>query len=179
MHIAATDPSCLPLFRELWDAAAVFQRSIGAPAWAEFPERILAGDMAEGRHFMGVRDDGACLGYFSIIWRDEAIWQQRDRDDAIYIHRMCGNASTRGRSFTVGVFDWAMSFAARAGRAFVRMDTWAENARLIAYYERCGFVRIGTRVIGDEPRLPPHYQGISLALFENAVPDAGRRGAAR
>ena len=90
---------------------------------------------------------------------------------------MCGNAAVRGGRFAARVFDWAIRFAIGAGRAFVRMDTWAEKEGPIAYYERCGFVRVGTRVIGDERRLPPHYQGISLALFENAVSPHGSAGA--
>lgn len=175
MTIIRSDPSRLARFEDLWRQAAVFQQQIGVPAWTAFPATFIEADMADSRHFMGVRDDGACTGYFSVAWRDEAIWLDRDRDDAIYIHRMCGNQKTRGDRFAAHVFDWALRFATGAGRGFVRMDTWAENDRLIAYYERCGFVRVGTRTIGEEPRLPPHYQGISLALFENpATGDATR-----
>ena len=159
MRIVRSDPSNVPLFRDLWQQAASFQAAIDAPAWTTFPEAIIAADMADARHFMGMRDDGVCSGYFSVVWRDEAIWQDRDRNDAIYIHRMCGNTAARGERFAALVFDWAIRFAIGAGRAFVRMDTWAENARLIAYYERCGFIRVGTRVIGDEPRLPPSLPG--------------------
>jgi ribosomal protein S18 acetylase RimI-like enzyme len=169
IRIIRSDPSHLPAFDALWQQAAVFQARIGAPAWTAFPGAIIAADMAEARHFMGERTDGVCAGFFSMVWRDEAIWQERDRDDAVYIHRMCGNPETRGDRFAAHVFAWALRFARATDRACVRMDTWAENARLIAYYERCGFVRVGTRTIGDEPRLPPHYQGISLALFENPV----------
>ena len=174
MRIVPSTPSCLPEFRRLWDAAAVFQASLQAPAWNAFPEAIIAADIADGRHFMAHADDGACGGYFSIVWRDEAIWLERDRDDAIIIHRMCGNPAVRGGRFAPLVFEWALTYAAAVGRSFVRMDTWAENGRLIAYYERCGFTRVGTRTIGDEPRLPPHYQGISLALFENPAEPMAR-----
>jgi GNAT superfamily N-acetyltransferase len=167
MRIVRSDPSHLPVFESLWHGAATFMHGIGVPAWTTFPEALIRADMADGRHFLGLDADLGCVGYFSVTWRDEAIWQDRDRDDAIYIHRMCGNTAIRGQRFAEHVFVWAMTFARAEGRAFVRMDTWAENERLIAYYERCGFLRIATRVIGDEPRLPAHYQGISLALFEN------------
>ena len=172
MQIVRSDPSYMAVFSELWQQAATFQAALGVAAWEAFPQAIVAIDMADARHFMGIRDDGVCAGYFSVVWRDESIWQDRDRDDAIYIHRMCGNAVTRGDRFAAKVFDWAMRFAADARRSYLRMDTWAENERLIAYYQRCGFARVGTRVIGDEPRLPPHYQGITLALFENTVPSS-------
>ena len=36
----------------------------------------------------------------------------------------------------------------------------------ILFYERQGFHFVGLRRIGAEPRLPPHYQGIELALLE-------------
>lgn len=67
------------------------------------------------------------------------------------------------------ILTWAYGFAIGAGRKFVRMDTWADNERLLNYYIACGYQHIGNRQIGIVPGLPPHYKNANLALFENAV----------
>ncbi|MFL5576801.1 MAG: hypothetical protein ACJ79S_12610, partial [Gemmatimonadaceae bacterium] len=52
------------------------------------------------------------------------------------------------------------------GRAGLRMDTWASNEALVAFYERQGFRVVGRRRIGVEPRLPAHYHGNEFTLLE-------------
>ncbi len=125
--------------------------------------------MAAGLHFMGLRGDDLCVGFFSVTLGDRGIWGERDRDDGIYIHRMCVNPSARGERFSAAVLEWAYGYAAGRGRAFVRMDTWADNERLVAYYQGCGYRLVGFQDIGHDPSLSAHYHGIRLALFENPV----------
>jgi predicted N-acetyltransferase YhbS len=64
------------------------------------------------------------------------------------------------------VLDWARAHCAALDRAGIRMDTWADNAGLIAYYQRFGFVLVARTRLGADPRLPPHYHGNEFALLE-------------
>ena len=57
------------------------------------------------------------------------------------------------------------------GKEFVRMDTWGDNQKLIDYYTNCGFSYMGLTGILSDERLPKHYQGISLSLFEIPIKD--------
>jgi ribosomal protein S18 acetylase RimI-like enzyme len=54
----------------------------------------------------------------------------------------------------------------------LRMDTWAENPAIIAYYQTMGFELIGTRRMTNDPRLSPHYHGLELALLERPLASA-------
>ena len=48
----------------------------------------------------------------------------------------------------------------------LRMDTWASNDTLIAYYGARGFRLVGTRRLEANPQLAVHYHGIEVALLE-------------
>jgi RimJ/RimL family protein N-acetyltransferase len=48
------------------------------------------------------------------------------------------------------------------------MDTWGDNEKLIAYYQKCGFEFLGI-ITPDYNGLPKHYEGITLSLFEIKV----------
>ena len=45
------------------------------------------------------------------------------------------------------------------------MDTWADNDRLVAYYQRSGFKHVGIIDLDKTQGLPTHYKG-QLALLE-------------
>ncbi len=169
IRIVPSRPSRLAEFREFWDAAVAYQTRHGVARWPVFPESIITAEIGAARHFMALRDDEVCAGFFSVTPSDKGIWKERDRNDAIYIHRTCVNPRARGGSLAADVLKWAYGYAAGCGRGFVRMDTWGDNDRLIDYYKACGYQPAGFQHIGNDPSLPAHYHGIRLALFENPV----------
>ncbi len=169
LRIVPSVSSRLAEFRQFWDAAVAWQTARGLPLSPPFPEHLIRPEMADGLHFMGLRRDDLCAGFFSVTLSDRVLWGERDRDDGIYIHRMCVNPLAKGERFAAGVLAWAHGHAAGRGRAFVRLDTWADNDRLVAYYGGCGYRLVGFRDVGDAPTLSAHYHGIRLALFENPV----------
>ena len=156
-------------FRAYWQAAVEYQKRHGYPSNSAFPEALLRAEIGKGTHFSGMRADGVCTGYLSVTLEDPAIWGEREHGDAIYIHRMVANPAVRGGALTRDVLAWAKEHARSLGRRYVRMDTWAVNRRLVDYYVSCGYRHIGEQAIGKDPRLLPHYHGITLALFENPV----------
>lgn len=113
--------------------------------------------------------DDIVAGYFSIALSDELIWGEKERGDAIYIHRICVNPDRKGNNLTMHILSWAYGYAMAAGRKFIRMDTWGDNQRLVSYYVTCGFQHVGNKRLGLVPDLPPHYRNANLALFENVV----------
>lgn len=46
------------------------------------------------------------------------------------------------------------------------MDTWADNAKIIAYYQSFGFEFVLNRKTGNEPGLPIQNRNIESALLE-------------
>lgn len=156
-------------FLEFWDSALAYQKVRQLPLWPPFPEGRIKEEVQAGLHFSSECSDGVLAGYFSVALSDELIWAGEEQGDAIYIHRMCVNPLRKGSNLARSVLAWANEYVSGLGRKFVRMDTWAENQRLVDYYVDCGFHYIGDRQLGDVPGLPPHYNNTRLALFQNIV----------
>jgi ribosomal protein S18 acetylase RimI-like enzyme len=169
MKIVRSTSSSESQFRDFWNAALSWQKSAGLPLWPPYPSEMIRAEILSGLHFSVFLPDGALAGYFSLALSDELIWEERERADAIYVHRMCVNPMCKGRKMAASVLTWAYGFATGAGRKFVRMDTWADNQRLLNYYIACGFRHLRNRQLAIVPGLPPHYKNANLALFENAV----------
>ena len=117
--------------------------------------------------------DGILAGYFSLALSDELIWNEKEKGDAIYLHRICVNPERKGNNLTNHILSWAYGYALGTGRKFIRMDTWGDNQRLVNYYVSCGFQHVGNRRLGEAPELPAHYSNANLALFENPVSPIG------
>jgi ribosomal protein S18 acetylase RimI-like enzyme len=169
MKILRSISSATTEFRDFWDTALSYQKAVGSQLWPSYPAEKIEDEIRSGLHFSVFLPDDVLAGYFSLALSDELIWEQKERGDAVYIHRMCGNPMCKGKNLAASVLSWAYGFATGAGRKFVRMDTWADNERLLNYYIACGFQHVRNRQLGIVPGLSPHYENINLALFENAV----------
>jgi hypothetical protein len=115
-----------------------------------------------------------------VAYEDEAIWGEHERGEHVYLHRIARAATWPGRGLLDAVLAWARAHCRALGRAGLRMDTWASNDALVAFYQRQGFHMVGRRRIGNEPRLPAHYHGIEVTLLEEpsgeGIPPASRSG---
>lgn len=169
MNIRPSKHLDIRTFRNFWDSALAYQQARQLPLWPPFPEKQVESEIRAGLHFSSDFPNGDLAGYFSVALADELIWSREERGDAIYIHRMCVNPSRKGSNLARSVLQWSNGYASSLGRKFVRMDTWADNQRLVGYYIDCGFHYIGDRQLGDVPGLPPHYSNTRLSLFQNTV----------
>jgi ribosomal protein S18 acetylase RimI-like enzyme len=149
---------------ELYDAAMSFQKTVFDKQWQGFSPSLIEQEIAENRQWKIIVDgEIACI--FAITFEDVAIWGDKCQSDAIYIHRIVTNPAFRGGHYVRHIVAWAKEYAPSVGRKFVRMDTWGDNEKLIAYYQQCGFDFLGI-VTPDYRSLPKHYEGITLSLFE-------------
>ena len=152
------------IFR-LYDAAVEFQKKVFNKSWMPFEKEFIETEIAEKRHWkILINDEIACI--FSIAFSDPLIWKERGREPAIYIHRIAVNTDFRGQKFVPEIVEWAKIYAKSLGRKFVRMDTWGDNQKLIDYYADCGFEFLGVVTADEIEKLPKHYAGITLSLFE-------------
>ena len=156
-------------FQQFWSAALAFQKSRNLPLWSNYPEALISDEIHNGRHFSAFLPDNTLAGFFSVAHSDPLIWEDRERGDAIYLHRMCASPAAKGHRFAGYVLAWAYGYATGLGRKFIRMDTWANTPTLVDYYEKCGFKLTGTRQMGVVSGLLPHYANSHLALFQNEV----------
>ncbi|MFB6456357.1 GNAT family N-acetyltransferase [Chitinophaga sp. Hz27] len=150
---------------ELYGAAASYMREMGAPSpWKGFERPVVAGEIEEGRQWK-VIENGEIVAVFLTTYNDPHIWQEKDEDPAVYLHRIATHPGHRGKGYVQGIVDWGKEHARANGKKFLRLDTGAGNERLINYYKRCGFNFLGD-VYTNSPALPAHYRGGTFALLE-------------
>lgn len=165
MRVEPATPAELSAVRAVYADARMLQREQGAEVWPEFTDAAILGEMEAG-HLFRVVDGKALVGVFSVAYEDPGIWGEHERGAHLYLHRIARAAGYRGRGLLEAVLAWAGARCRALGRAGLRMDTWASNAALVAYYQRLGFDVVGQRRLAADPRLPAHYHGIELTLLE-------------
>jgi len=169
VRVEPAAPADLAAAREAYAHGRRLQREQGSSVWPEFPDAAILAEIAEGR-LLRVVDGGAAAGVFSVAWEDPAIWGELERGAHVYLHRIARAPAWGGRGLIDAVLAWAGEACRARGREGLRMDTWASNDALVAYYRRLGFALVGRRRIAADARLPAHYHGTELALLERPEP---------
>lgn len=155
----------LPAIMALYDEAIAHQKAVSDLVWKGFDEEVVVHELKENRQWkIIVEDEIACV--FMIAYSDPAIWDEKDRDSAIYVHRIVTNPKFRGNGFVQIITDWSIEYALTNHIDFVRLDTWQDNAKLHQIYQKAGFRYVGIKVITPSENLPRHYWGTTLGLFE-------------
>lgn len=153
---------------EFYDMAIAHQKKVFNKHWQGFSQELVQKELIENRQFK-ILVDGQVASIFAITFNDPEIWEEKDAQPSIYIHRIVTHPNFRGYGFVNIIIDWAKEYAQQNQIEFIRMDTWADNEKLLAYYTSCGFNHVGSIQIKENSGLPKHYEGISLNLFEIAV----------
>jgi ribosomal protein S18 acetylase RimI-like enzyme len=157
------------IFR-LYRLASAYQAATdGATVvWPEFGRDMVAQELAEGRQWKLVLVDTiACV--WAITFDDPEIWEAKNADPAVYIHRIATNPDCRGKGLVKDIVEWAKEYARQHQKRFVRLDTVGENHGLIAHYTACGFTYLGLVELANTSSLPAHYHNATVSLFELPV----------
>ena len=150
----------------LYRIAADYQRSKQTVVvWPEFERQLVETEIAENRQWKLIIDDEiACI--WAVTFNDEQIWEERNADAAVYIHRIAVNPRFRGKNFVSLIVAWAKKYAKSNGKDFVRLDTLGNNTKLIAHYTSAGFNFLGMYDLKNTEGLPDHYHNVPACLFE-------------
>jgi len=153
------------IFR-LYGIASDFQRSKKTVVvWPEFDLNMVSSEVVENRQFKLLIDNKiACI--WAITSSDEQIWEERNTDTAIYIHRIATNPDFRGHNFVGSIVAWATDFAKLHQKQYIRLDTIGDNRGLIKHYTNAGFDFLGMFDLQNVDTLPPHYKDGPVCLFE-------------
>jgi ribosomal protein S18 acetylase RimI-like enzyme len=153
------------IFR-LYDIASAYQRSKKTVVvWPDFDRTMVTNEIQENRQFKLFMDDRvACV--WAITFSDEQIWEERNVDAAIYIHRIATNPNYRGYNFVGTIVAWAREFAKTHQKRYIRLDTIGDNTRLIKHYTDAGLEFLGMFKLNNVDALPPHYKEGPACLFE-------------
>lgn len=136
--------------------------------WPEFNRELILKELQENRQFKIVIDNQiACI--WAITFSDAEIWEEKNSDPAIYIHRIAANPDFRGHNFVSAIVHWAKEFARGKNKEYIRLDTCGDNTRLIAHYKSAGFNFLGMKKLKDSQGLPAHYENADVCYFEIAM----------
>ncbi len=169
MKIENCTPSDIPEIFRLYKIASDYQRSKQTVVvWPEFERGLVEREVAEHRQWkLRIGTEVACV--WATTFSDEQIWEERNTDAAVYIHRIATNPGFRGHDFVSSIVRWAKGFARGNNKTFVRLDTLGNNVRLIEHYKNAGFTFLGMFQLKDTIGLPEHYHGVPACLFQLSV----------
>ena len=149
----------------LYRLATEYQKTKASVLWPVFEKEMVLQEIQEKRQWKIVVDDAiACV--FATTFNDPLIWEEKDKDPSVYIHRIATDPKYRGNNFVVTIVEWAKDYAKENNKNFIRLDTVGENKGLINYYQECGFNFLGLFKLNDTENLPAHYHNASVSLFE-------------
>ncbi|HKH60548.1 MAG TPA: GNAT family N-acetyltransferase [Flavitalea sp.] len=153
----------------LYSWATQLQKSKGMVEWPSFPRSLVETEIEEARIWkLSSGDTIACV--WSITFSDAQIWEEKDKDNAIYIHRIATRPEFRGNNFVQRIVGWSKTYANSLGKKYVRLDTIGKNQKLIDLYTGAGFHFLGAFQLQNIQGLPDHYKkNKDCLLFEMEV----------
>ena len=169
-NIEIANTTMLDFETVLWffEQAIKLQGENGYKVWERIDQSALQKDIDEGLQYKIV-DGVDILCIFSIQLNDPFIWRDKDKDDAIYLHRIVVNQKFKGQKQFQRVLDWATQFACQNNLKFIRMDTWVDNLKIIEYYKSFGFEFIENYKTMNEEKLPIQNRNLNVSLLEMKV----------
>jgi hypothetical protein len=153
------------IFR-LYGIASAYQRAKQTVVvWPVFEKQLVETEIAEHRQWK-LLIDGKIACVWATTFTDEQIWEEKNTDAAIYIHRIATNSEFRGNNFISIITNWAKQYAKSCNKDFVRLDTLGNNVKLIEHYTNAGFNFLGMFDLKTTEGLPDHYHNTPACLFE-------------
>ena len=77
--------------------------------WPKFDRKLIELEINEERQWKIIIDNKiACT--WAITFNDPQIWEERDVDPSVYIHRIATNPEFRGQKFVSKIVDWARDY---------------------------------------------------------------------
>ncbi len=150
----------------LYDAASELQRKHKVVEWPKFYKPFIEAEINELRQFKIVHNAVIACNW-AVTYEDKEIWGDKDKNDSIFIHRICTNPNLRGNRYIDQIVAWAKVYAKNKGKQFLRLDTLGNNTSLIKHYTSAGFNFLGIFTLTDTANLPGHYQKEpNCCLFE-------------
>jgi len=141
----------------LYQSARDLQTSKRMVVWPIFEKSFIENEINELRQWkLVIEDDIVCN--WAITFSDKEIWEEKDKNDSIYIHRIATNSEFRGNKYIHKIVKWAKEYAKQKEKQFVRLDTLGNNTKLIEHYTSAGFKFLGMFELTDTSNLPGHYQ---------------------
>jgi predicted GNAT family N-acyltransferase len=149
----------------LFEEAILFQKKNNYIGWNSYDKDYIKADI-QNRLLFKIINEGEIICIFSICYTDLLIWREREKGDAVYLHRIVLNQKFKGEKVFQKILDWAIGFAKEKELKYIRMDTWAENEKIIGYYKSYGFKFVENYTTPNTENLPVQHRNLNVALLE-------------
>ncbi len=136
--------------------------------WPRFDRNMVLSEIEEDNQWK-IIIDGKIACIWATAFEDEQIWEERNIDPSIYLHRIATNPEFRGHKFVEVISNWAQAYALEQGLKYVRLDTVGPNPALVKYYKMVGFDYLGEFNLKNILGLPAHYFSGKACLFQIKV----------
>ncbi|MBN8686154.1 MAG: GNAT family N-acetyltransferase [Chitinophagales bacterium] len=166
--IIPAQSSDLPEIYRLFEQAIQFQREKNYIGWNNYDKEFIREDISNQLLYRIIKGKDT-LGIFSVCYSDPLIWREKEKSDALYLHRIVLNREFREIKLFRLLLDWALVHASEKKLKHLRMDTWAENEKLINYYRSYGFRFIEEYTTANTEELPVQHRNLKVALLELIV----------
>ena len=138
LTVRRAEPGDIDAFMALYDHAIEFQAKAGGIPWLPIQRDRVVGEIEAGGQWKIMEgEEIACI--FLLTESDPLIWGEREKGDAIYVHRIVTAEGFHGRGYVPKLLRWSSAHARGKGKRYLRIDTWASNTKLVDYYMSCGF----------------------------------------
>lgn len=168
IKITNTTKDDFPDILWLFEQAMKLQGQNGYKVWNEIDKAGLENDIENDLQYK-ITKDNDILCIFSVQYNDPFIWREYDKNNAIYLHRIVVNPNFKGQKQFEKVLNWAKQFLRQNNLKYIRMDTWADNKKIIDYYKSFGFKFIENYQTSDTSELPIQNRNLNVALLELEV----------
>lgn len=152
----------------LYHEGTEYMKGRSLVVWPEF-ERAMVEQEITANHQWKMTDGTTTACVWATTFTDEQIWEERNADPAVYIHRIAVHPNYRGNHLVQQIVEWAKEFAKANNKKMIRLDTVGDNKGLIKHYTACGFNFLGLYKLKNTKGLPPHYENATVSLFELTV----------
>jgi hypothetical protein len=154
---------------DLYEQAISYQKAVFSRHWHSFDQGVLIQEIQERRHWKILINEQIAF-LFSVTFEDPMLWEERNADPSVYLHRMVGSPTHRGYGFVRHVVEWALVYGRAHQKKFIRLDTCADNVKLNAYYLNAGFSFWRKKRFKSTDPVPKHYLEGDLNLYQIAIP---------
>jgi len=161
----------LPKIFELYRIATNYQKQKWpGNVWPEFEVEMVKGEIKEKKQWKLTIDNKiACI--WATTFSDPVIWEEKNIDPSVYIHRIATNPKFKGQKLVEKIVEWSKEYAIQNQKEFIRMDTCGRNESLINHYTNCSFEFLGIHKLKSSDGLPSHYIDADVCFFQIKIGD--------
>ncbi|MBL6657423.1 MAG: GNAT family N-acetyltransferase [Flavobacteriales bacterium] len=133
---------------EVYDSCVRGMIELGIDQWDEsYPNReVIKKDLETGDYYVGIINDEIVSGikidakqdptYLDIDWQDKT-------NNFMVVHRLCAKVSVWNKGVGKQMMKYAEKLALENKHISMRLDTYINNPKAIAFYKRIGYKQLG------------------------------------